>query len=290
MQSLALKRVLCATDFSDNAAAARAAAVALARHWRAELRFLHVSALPAPPGADLIERLDRFGRPAIDAGVQARRVLRHGDPCDEIVREAEHAGVDLIVLGRHSRGTRNHRFLGSVAERVLRRAPCPVLVAHPLEQDPGAGLRHVLCAVDLGETSADTLGYAAALTRALGADLLVLHVLASPMSDPSAQRGQLASLVASAGVPTGRVHAQVMTGTPAHEILEAVREHAIDLVVVGSHGGSILDHQFLGSTTLHLLRRSECPVLVVLARTALPKGQSHAFPRGRPGMRRRSAL
>jgi len=281
-ESWTLKRVLCATDFSDNAAGALEAAVALARPANARILFVHVTPGPVyAPGqasggpasrvteqarADLAEHLDRFARPAIAAGVGSDRVLRRGDPAEEIVREAGQAGVDLIILGRHSRGSPDHWFLGSVAERVVKKTPCPVMVVAPSLRQRDQGPRHVICAIDLGETTAVTLAHAAALTTALDGDLLVLHVVAG-LADGTVEdvRGRLSALVTKAAVPPGRVQQRVVAGRPQQEILGAGHEGGSDLLVVGTHGGGIVDRQFIGSTTLHVLRRSECDVLVVPA-------------------------
>jgi nucleotide-binding universal stress UspA family protein len=288
VESVVLKRVLCATDFSENAAAALEAAVAFARPSKAEILVLHVS--PFPPRsavgvaclpttrrgidgetrADLIERLDRFARPAIAVGAKTGRVLREGDPCEEIVGEAQRAHADLIVMGRHSRGAPARLFLGSVAEAVVKSAPCPVMVVEASPRRCVESPRHVLCAVDLGETSVATLTYATALTSALEADLLVLHVVAGPGKEPVQDaRIRLAALVASAPVASDRVQDRVVAGVPYQQILTAGREDGIDLVVVGSHGDGIFNRQFIGSTTLHLLREFECAVLVVPARVVV---------------------
>lgn len=281
-ESWALRRVLCATDFADNAAGARDAAVALARPANARILFVHVTPCPVygrgqPTGpfspvtepkarAALAEQLDRFAGPAIAAGVETDRVLRRGDPAEEIVREAQQARVDLVVLGRHSRATPEEWFLGSVAERVLKKTPCPVMVVAPYPRRRGQGPRHVICAIDLKETTPVTLAHAAALTTALDGDLLVLHVMAS-LADGTVEevRGKLSALVAKAEVPAGRVQQRMVAGRPQQEILGAGHEGGSDLLVVGTHGGGIIDRQFIGSTTLHVVRRSECDVLVVPA-------------------------
>ena len=289
-----LRHVVCATDFSDNAAAALDAAVAVARAARAKVSVIHVARpavpsgrggrgrwLPAPDSAGdtrlEVEQLAQFSRPAAAAGVEGERVLRRGDPAEEIVEEARDTGADLIVMGRHSQGTPNHWFVGSVAECVVRHAPCPVMVVKPFPRRRGATPRRVVCALDLGETSAATMAHAATLTNTLQADLLVLHVAFEPGGgtgqDPSAV---LAGLIAGACLPGGRVQQQVVVGTPHDEILRAGGEGRADLVVVGSHAGGILDRQFIGSTTLHLLRRAECDLLVVPAGVSGPEGEGRA--------------
>lgn len=261
------KRVLCATDLSDGVAAALDVAVAFARACKAEVRIVHVGqpCLPDRPGVgrkdrgDLIEGLDRCRRRTTAAGVVARIFLLQGDPAAEILREAEQAAADLIAMGRHIPLTPNHRVRDSVTERVVREAPCPVLVSCP--RRPGDTPRRVLCGLDLGEAAAHTLAYAAAVTDALDADLLVLHVAAEGGVEGAA--GAVAAAVATTPTRSGHVREQVVAGIPCQEIVAAARKDGTDLVVVGSHGGGVVDHPFLGSTTVHLLRHSECPVLVV---------------------------
>jgi nucleotide-binding universal stress UspA family protein len=296
-----LNRVLCATDFSGNAAAALDRTVALARAASAKILLVHVIPRPAhatgvrlgggaPRGfdhetrADVIENLKRFGQPAVEAGVEIELVLRQGDPAEEILRAAQQAGADLIVVGRHSKAP-DHWFLGSVAEHVVGKSSCPVLVAKPCPGRRDHRLRRVICALDLGETSSATMTHAAALTRALDADLLVLHVVAGRAPDTVQDAAtSLSALVAGASVPGGRVRQRIVVGAPSEGILGAAGgEGGTDLLVVlGSHGGGILDRQFVGSTTLHLLRKSECDVLVVPAQVSCGRGTiEHGFSGGR---------
>ena len=301
-----MRRILCATDFSANAAVAFDAAVALARATRAKIVLVHVAPLPVRPRltvacasapasvgrahSNLVEDLDRFGRTAGAAGVEAERVLRQGDAAEEIVCAARLAATDLIVMGRHSRGAPDHWFVGSVAEGVVRKAPCPVMVVTPSPRHRGQKPRQVLCALDLGETSPATMAHAAALTRALQADLTVLHVAGGPPSGRATRCGtgasaeetvrlageSLARLTAGARMPTGRMRQRVVVGTPRDEILGAAREAGSDLLVVGSHGGGIVERQFIGSTTLHLIRRADSDVLVVPAGLSVTEGRTRA--------------
>jgi nucleotide-binding universal stress UspA family protein len=298
VESWTLRRVLCATDFSDNAAAALDAAVAVAQAAQATLLVLHVArpaagrsqqerAAPIPAEvararADPVEELARIGRAATSAGVETERSLRRGDPAEQIVAEAQRAGADLIVVGLHSRDAPDHWFVGSVTECVVRTAPCPVMVVKPSPRVPRDRPRQVVCALDLGATSPATLAHAAALTNRLRADLLVLHVAGgSADATPDAvlgARAGLAALIMGAPTPRGRVRQKVVVGSPREEILGAADAAGADLVVVGSHAGCIRDRQFIGSTTLHLLRHAACDVLIVPAGVAGAEGQDRTRP------------
>jgi len=278
----AMKRILCATDFSEGAAAALDVALVLARPFSAAIQIVHVHPDPLPscnpmagqahahPGAeaksptDVLHELDRCRQAPLAAGLSVESGVLHGDPADQIVQEARNTGADMIVMGRHSEGAPNPWVLGSVAERVLRKARCPVVVVRPFPCHRGEKPRHALCALDLGRISGSTLQYAIAVAKALDADLRVLHVAADGGAESA--RASMASAVAHASMPGGpRIEASVVTGVPHEQILEVARANDVGLIVVGSHGGGVADRQFLGSTTLHLLRQAGSPVLVVPA-------------------------
>jgi nucleotide-binding universal stress UspA family protein len=141
------RRILHATDFSTASGPALAEAVRLAREHSAELAILHVLVPPSPFVVDELpssyleleasarreaeRRLAAAVATASNAGVRAQpRLLVGGAPADEIVRAARRWPADLIVIGTHGRTGLGRLFMGSVAERVLQRAPCPVLTVH----------------------------------------------------------------------------------------------------------------------------------------------------------------
>jgi universal stress protein A len=145
-----LQRILLPTDFSEYSAAARKYACAFADQFHAELHVLHVIQDLAPlvpePGAALAPPVDylkeleqnahamleRTLDPNWSAGKSIVKVVRQGPPFLEITRYAKEANIDLIVLGTHGRSGLAHVLMGSVAEKVVRKAPCPVLtVRHP---------------------------------------------------------------------------------------------------------------------------------------------------------------
>jgi nucleotide-binding universal stress UspA family protein len=142
------KRICCPIDFSDASRAAMEVAADLSRRFGAELVLFHAYPVPGytfPDGsvvaspkmlqdlADGAERhLEAWRRDAEAAGaarVQAAKVA--GEPAAEIVSFAREQGVDLLVLGTHGRTGLEHALMGSIAERVVRRARCPVLTVRP---------------------------------------------------------------------------------------------------------------------------------------------------------------
>jgi nucleotide-binding universal stress UspA family protein len=142
------KRICCPIDFSDASRAAMEVAADLARRGAAELLLLHAYPVPGytfPDGSvvaspkmlqDLADGAQRhldewralaegFGAPRVETAKEA------GEPAAEIVAFARDRGVDLLVLGTHGRTGLEHALMGSVAERVVRKAHCPVLTVRP---------------------------------------------------------------------------------------------------------------------------------------------------------------
>lgn len=133
-----LKRILFATDFSDLSMAAYTFVMALARDYEAHVIVLHAMPYPAitygeaVTGLGLEEERQQaeaalFDLPAAPPGVQMEKRVLVGEPGDCILDMALEKEVDLIVLGTHGRTGLARLLLGSVAEKVLRKAHCPVL-------------------------------------------------------------------------------------------------------------------------------------------------------------------
>ena len=137
-----LKNILIATDFSDASEAALTYARALAQTFNADLHLLHVMEntflrpIPTEPlalKAAVYNRLNTRLTDADRAALRARAIVEVSDePAAVIVEYAKSFPIDLIVTGTHGRRGAVHVLMGSVAERVVRTAPCPVLtVRHP---------------------------------------------------------------------------------------------------------------------------------------------------------------
>jgi nucleotide-binding universal stress UspA family protein len=135
---LKIRKILHPTDLSENSRAALEVASALARDYKAELFVVHVNKpapIYAPDGIAMAvpieEPLALRGRLAqvrpADSTVKCQHRLLEGDPADEILKVAGVENVDMIVMGTHGATGLTRLLMGSVAENVLRKAPCPVL-------------------------------------------------------------------------------------------------------------------------------------------------------------------
>jgi nucleotide-binding universal stress UspA family protein len=139
--------ILHPTDFSQDSRPAFKVACALARDYRARLLLLHVmrssgvplGSPPPDPTRPAEHQEGSAGRPwpvPPDPGVPVEHRLAEGEPSEEILRLAESAEVDLIVMGTHGRTGLRRFLMGSVAEEVLRQAVCPVLIVKPGTPEP----------------------------------------------------------------------------------------------------------------------------------------------------------
>jgi nucleotide-binding universal stress UspA family protein len=136
--------ILHPTDYSDCARYAFAVALDLARLHQASLLVLHVAetlgaesltygeaASQLQPTAfqrRLLEELRHVTAPAAEAGVPVQHLLAEGDPPDEILRVTKEHACDLIVMGTHGRSALARLLMGSITEKVVRRAPCPLVI------------------------------------------------------------------------------------------------------------------------------------------------------------------
>jgi nucleotide-binding universal stress UspA family protein len=139
-----LKRILVPTDFSESARHALLYGASFAREYEGELLLLHVvenltvgyaSDLFPVPMAEVFDEISGYAKTELaklaaevrEKGIAVRELVVQGKPSAEIVRVAREETADMIVLGTHGKGMLDKALFGSTAERVIRRAPCPVL-------------------------------------------------------------------------------------------------------------------------------------------------------------------
>jgi nucleotide-binding universal stress UspA family protein len=147
-----LKTILFPTDFSETSQEAARYAISFAREFKAKVFVLHVvnekifteSNMPRVVSIEELEReMTEEARkrlktlvPAEEAeGLDWETVIRQGEPFIEIIRFAKDQDVDLIVIGTHGRSGFEHIIFGSTAEKVVRKAPCPVLSVRPEQRE-----------------------------------------------------------------------------------------------------------------------------------------------------------
>ena len=297
-----IRHILCPTDLSDIAPRAFDHALALARFHQAEIELAYVSEplLPGPVAPTsyppwavldpavrgrLRAALEALAAPANALGVPVRIEVYEGRVVAEILGRARTWPADVVVMGTHGRNGFERWALGSVTEKVLRKASCPILTVPP----PAEGLhpagavlfRRIVCPVDFSEASLAALGYALKLAEESCAEITVLHVLEWLVEDePGARiagfdvpefrrylekdaRERLHALVPEDARDWCRPREEVVGGRPGREILRLAEERQADLVVMGVRGRNPVDLVLFGSTTHHVVRGARCPVLVV---------------------------
>ncbi len=293
---LTLTRILCPTDFSEISTTAEACAIALARHYDAALHLLHIdppTPIMAPYGEIPVdirlfeeqrqqaeEHLAAARERARAAGVAAEAAVRGGHPAREILTVAAEIQADLIVLGSHGRGGVEHLLLGSVAEKVMRKAECPVMVVPPGAAGTDDVLfSRILCPVDGSPSSADAVTYAVSLARETDGRLILLSVV-----EPVPTGGEFGALDgADEYLKLGQAHAQTLlqdavpadvregcqvetviaVGKASDRIVATAADKNADVIVMGVRGRGAIDLMAFGSTTNDVIRRATCPVLAV---------------------------
>jgi nucleotide-binding universal stress UspA family protein len=302
-----IRRILCPIDFSDFSRRALDHAVAIAKTYRSTVTVLHVSTIAPvaayvsgsglPPHTSLtpldrealLASVKRFATIDAGAGVSLECDVAEGPAATAILAWADAMPADLLVLGTHGRSGFERLVLGSVAEKVLRKATCPVLTvpggAGKETLAPPVMFRRILCALDFSDCSIHALRFAMSLAEQTEAHLTVLHVIELPPDIPrephepilAAPRDlreyialaeddctrRLQKVIPDALRVRGIVDTLLATGKPYREVLRVAAEKNSDLIVIGIHGRGPIDRLFFGSTTEQVVRHATCPVLTL---------------------------
>jgi nucleotide-binding universal stress UspA family protein len=291
-----IQKILFPTDFSDISSAALGHALMLAHCFDAALTMLHAASsnetakdLRFPevnPAADefedtLADQLAQIIGAEPSRKLRLERVVHHNqDPIQEICNFSSSNNIDLIIMGTHGRTGLRHLLSGSVAENVVRHASCPVMTVRACKEPAEvAPYFDILVPVDFSPYSQKALRYGRTLAQAFEANLHLLHVLDQPIHpahyglgddllmrlNPEVQRRsqeEMERLVSQLGAEV-KCQTHVREGRAYSEIVRFVQEEECDLVVMGTHGLSGLEHFLLGGTTEKVMRHASCPVLAV---------------------------
>ncbi len=284
------RAILHPTDFSDASRPALGLACDLALDHAADLLIVHVAdpgtgrgdpAVPLQSLEELRQRVDekaarlRSDHPAL----KVRSKVVEGLPTDAILAAAVESSCDLIVMGSHGRTGVGRVLVGSVAERVARRAPCPVLIlkaprdsgegaqAPPVGGDSGrTGPRFpvVLVPTDFSKRSREALQVAQWLLHE-GSLLVVAHVIEEMHVAAEGLVEALTERLREWAEPIAgsRTEYLLREGDTADEILALARETHASLIIEASHGRTGLDRLMMGSVAEKVFRGAPCPVLIV---------------------------
>ncbi|MDD5366393.1 MAG: universal stress protein [Gallionellaceae bacterium] len=265
------ERILLATDGSGYSDGAIAIADEMAT--KCDARLYIVSIALDNPGTESLEptlgaESERLAmghvaaaRERIRHGDCITRVLRDADPARAITEAAEQLRADVIIMGRHGRRGLARWKLGHATEKVVGRAPCPVLV---VPESSRMWHRKVLLATDgsrYGDAAAVIAGNIAQLCQ------LPLAVISAILPSHSRERRQDAQTaldrvllaMTRLGVSVSSLLAE---GRPEQAIVENAAKESADLIIMGSHGRNGLDRILMGSVSERVLNQSNCPVLV----------------------------
>ena len=290
-----IKKILCAIDRSPSSLQAFGYALALARWQSARLNLLEVIEEAPPPGVNRAPTsdgvpnetrttLERDLRRVLTArrasDVKVEISLRNGNVVQEILAQAKTSRPDLMVIGSHGRGGIQRLVLGSVAEKVLRLATCPVLTVRRgvrLVRRSRSPFATILCPTDFSAAANKAVAYAKRLAREADAKLILMTAVEWPFGD-EVTSGAVAELQKSIASNASdaltrllprpasngpRAQAIVAVGKASAAIVKVARARSVDLIVMGVSGRGALDVAILGSTTHHVIREGAWPVLTV---------------------------
>jgi nucleotide-binding universal stress UspA family protein len=279
-------QILAATDLSIRSHRALRRAGLLAQANGAALTLVHVVDEDQP--AELVDmeirEVDRILGEQIGAvpelrGLRCRRVVIAGDQFAGILRTAESAKSDLIVMGAHRKHVLRDIFVGTTIERVIRAAVCPVLMVN---REAGQSHRTALAAVDTSELSAHAIRTAKQLNLIDDCRFAIVHAFSPPgqammfyagltsesineyvVSTRRRATSELAALLDANGFDDQTWSRHVEEGMPFEVISRLVKAKRPDLLIMGTHGRSGIARALLGSVTEEALRSLDLDILVV---------------------------
>ncbi|MES1244982.1 MAG: universal stress protein [Acidobacteriota bacterium] len=289
--------ILAATDFSETAEAALDWAAELARLQGARLELIHAVMLPpamsgfVAPGPLFDEEVRaaavaRLGEAAgrlrqASPGTEVATHLAMGTPSQVILHRAGELSAAAIVMGTRGLTGLRHLLLGSTTERVMHRAPCPVLSVHPGDRDRHRPIRSILVPTDFSRDAELAIEAAHRLLAPLEQDarLVLLHAFNLPieytaygpiptsvdyLKDRGLESERLLEEMQERLLREGlAVETVAREGDPAEVIASEAESRGVDLIAMGTHGGSALRHLLLGSTAARVLQHAACPVMTI---------------------------
>jgi nucleotide-binding universal stress UspA family protein len=307
-ERLVLRNVLCGMDFSEFSLQAFQYACAIARHFGSHLFIQHIVAIPPETswntgpsglvkerlrGARRIaeEELRRLQAEADIEGLNVTYMLNDGDVRTQLLETVAQRRIDLLVLGTHALKGVKRLIEGSLAERLVHEANCPVLVVSRPKQaiakidEPAAvAFKTILLATDFSRNSDRALTCALRWAAEWSGRVILLHTVEAgsramrgvtdllPEADGNLENRireaweKLRTLIPDLAHTHCRIDYEVRSGSPQQEILGAAAEHKAELIVMGARGlgrSAIPSPIVWGSTISNVVRDGRFPVLAI---------------------------
>lgn len=281
-ESLRFENLLYATDFQGDSESALPYVFSVAKAYQSKVYVVHVVDVspfsnPSPTSAMRAveaQAIREAKQAALELSpalvpVPSEVLIRKGDIWKEISHVIEEKNIDLIVVGTHGRAGIHKLVLGSVAERIFRRAPCPVLTVGPGvhgETDPFGRLHSILVPTDFTPESRVAVSYASALAQVHQSRVYLLHVTHDANTRVASVKEALGKLIPRDIDLPFSPKTFVEAGVPSEKILDLAAELAVDLIVLGVKPPAILKgtstHQNM-ATASKVVRGAGCPVITV---------------------------
>ncbi len=272
-----IEKILFPVDFREHCRLVAGAVASMAARFRAEVTLVHALDLPSGAYSDWQAFLNLVDVPSLQRhevaklenclvgemqDVKTRRVVAEGGAARAIVEYVRERGMDLIAMPTRGLSPFRSLLLGSVTQRVLHDAVCPVWTEAHLADGgpPPTGYHSILCALDLAPASAGVLRWAARMAKEYGARLQVIH--GTEEDWPEVLRFQEERYQRVAREAEVDALFEIVGGPPLRAVIQGIRRHHADLLVTGrGHSQGALGGL---RTNVHaLIRQSPCPVLSV---------------------------
>lgn len=291
-----VKKILLPLDFSEFSEKALEFAIGISQKFDIHLTLLHAVVL-FQDDIDESERLEQYEKwikkqeeniirqmnsskdKVKKHGVQVETAIIRGiSPADSILEYIESSQFDIILIGTHGRTGLKHLFLGSVAEKIVRLSPIPVLTVH--RSIHKFQLKKLLVPIDFSPYSQESAEIAISLAKEFNAEIDFLHVIEQDVHPSFYAAGiesifqidkdlkdrviqNLKDFLAEQVHPDLPVNYIVKEGKAHKEIVDISKEKNSDIIIISTHGLTGLDYFLLGSTTEKVVRWANCPVLTV---------------------------
>lgn len=272
-----IRSILAPTDYSATGEHAVRRAFDVARLFGARVTVAH--AIPCGGAGSAAEA--NIAAEPLPSDLEVERRLIEGETAVLAILEEARRGYDLVVLGKRGLSPLSQLLMGSVAERVVRLSPCPVLTVPFLadREERSLAMTRVLCPIDFSDDSRVSLAHASKLARQTGAELVVLHVIeqlaypavygmVSPAEGVDAAivervNDWIHNLIRDEVGEDVRAVARVVLGRADEAIHAEAEANHSDLIVLSPHRLAGIRHFLLGSVAQRVLLTAKRPVLTV---------------------------